>query len=126
MGPSGAWGDGSSLLLTAIQYGINFLRERIAGDYLVISDDLATETMKNKYSLSKTVTLAAKAGVDVLLISGNQPEDAQNAFKYLLEAVREGIVAEQDIDGSFTKILSLKSTFGNLSERYWGYCTPCS
>jgi hypothetical protein len=61
--------------------------------------------------------LAAKAGVDVLLISANEPEDPQNAFKFLLEAVREGIVPEQDIDGSFTKILSLKSTFGNLSER---------
>ncbi|MCP4576371.1 MAG: glycoside hydrolase family 3 protein, partial [Deltaproteobacteria bacterium] len=31
-------------------HGINFLREEIAGDYLIISDDLATETMKNKYS----------------------------------------------------------------------------
>ncbi len=28
-----------------------------------------------------------------------------------------GIVAEQDIHRSFTKILSLKFTFGNLSER---------
>lgn len=88
--------------------GINYLHEMIGGDYLVISDDLATATMKETYSLNETVILAVLAGVDVLLISANQPEDTQNAFNDLLEAVREEVIAEQDIDASVTKILRLK------------------
>ena len=61
--------------------------------------------------------IGAKSRGGCFINFSNQPEDAQNAFKYLLEAVREGIVAEQDIDGSFTKILSLQSTFDSLSEK---------
>jgi len=61
-----------------------------------------------KYSLNETVILAVIAGVDVLLISANQPEDPQNAFNDLLEAVCKGVISEQDIDAGVTKILRLK------------------
>jgi beta-N-acetylhexosaminidase len=88
--------------------GIAFLRQNVSGDYLVISDDLATKVLKEAYGLGGTVTRAAGAGVDVLLISGHEAGDAQAAFTALLEAVRDGDISEEEIDERVLKVLHLK------------------
>lgn len=88
--------------------GIEFLKGQIKGDYLIISDDLATKVLKEKYSLQTTVTSATTAGVDVLLISANQPEDSLDAFNILSEAVKSGEITEEEINDRVQKILRLK------------------
>ena len=88
--------------------GIDFLKDQIKGDYLIISDDLATKTLKEKYTLQTTVTSAAKAGVDILLISAHQPRDSRDAFNALIQAVKSGEIAEEEIDNRVLKIQRLK------------------
>jgi beta-N-acetylhexosaminidase len=88
--------------------GIAFLKENVGGDYLVVSDDLASKVLKEAYGLGATVVRAALAGVDVLLISGHEAGDAQAAFDALLEAVRVGDIAEETIDGRVAEILRVK------------------
>ncbi|MDY6793922.1 MAG: glycoside hydrolase family 3 N-terminal domain-containing protein [Actinomycetota bacterium] len=88
--------------------GIEFLRRNVDGEYLVISDDLASKVLKETYTLGKTVVSAATAGVDVLLISGNQPEDPGNACKAVLDAVKNGEVDEEILDDKVSRILELK------------------
>jgi beta-N-acetylhexosaminidase len=88
--------------------GIDLLREKVSGDYLVVSDDLATKVLKEAYGLGITVVRAAEAGVDVLLISGHEAGDVQAAYTAVLEAVRGGDIGEDEIEGRVTRILRLK------------------
>jgi beta-N-acetylhexosaminidase len=88
--------------------GIGFLKDQVKGDYLIISDDLATKTLKEKYSLQTTVTSAAKAGVDVLLISAHQAGDSLDAFNALSQAVKNGEISEEEINDRVLKVLRLK------------------
>lgn len=88
--------------------GIAFLREKVAGDYLVVSDDLASKVLKETYGLGKTVVRACKAGVQVLLISGYEKGDVETAYTALLEAARSGEITEGELDARLAGILRLK------------------
>jgi ubiquinone biosynthesis protein len=87
---------------------IAFLREKVAGDYLVMSDDLASKVLKETYGLGETVVRAFQAGVDVLLVCGHEAGDMQAAHAALLEAVRSGEITEEDLDARLAGILRLK------------------
>ncbi|MEW6554677.1 MAG: glycoside hydrolase family 3 N-terminal domain-containing protein [Actinomycetota bacterium] len=87
---------------------ISYLRTNLGGDYLVVSDDLATAVLKQAYGLEGTVTRAAQAGVDVLLVAGHEAGDAQAAFTALAAAVRSGTISEDEIDRRVSGILQLK------------------
>jgi beta-N-acetylhexosaminidase len=88
--------------------GISYLKNNVIGDYLIVSDDLATKVLKEAYGLKGTVTRAAQAGVDVLLISGHEAGDVQAAFAAATAAVRGGAIAEEVIDERVTRILHVK------------------
>ena len=88
--------------------GIEYLRKEIAGDYLIITDDLASKVLKAAYTMEGTVVMAAKAGNDILLISANQPEDPMTAYNALLDAVKNGEISEDELDERVTRILRLK------------------
>lgn len=92
--------------------GIEYLRDRVKGDYLVITDDLASTVLKAEYGMGKTVVMAVEAGNDILLVSANQPEDSMAAYNALLEAVRNGDIAEEVIDLRVKRILHLKERLG--------------
>lgn len=87
---------------------IAFLRKKVVGEYLVMSDDLASKVLKEAYGLGETVVRAFKAGVQVLLISGNEKGDVETAYKALLEAVRSGDTAAEELDERLAGILRLK------------------
>lgn len=88
--------------------GIEYLRNEVGGDYLIITDDLASKVLKAAYTMGGTVVMAAKAGNDVLLISANQPEDPMAAYSALLDAVKNGEISEGELDARVTRILRLK------------------
>ncbi|MBC7247571.1 MAG: glycoside hydrolase family 3 protein [Actinobacteria bacterium] len=87
---------------------IAFLREKVAGEYLVVSDDLASKVLKEAYGLGSTVVHACKAGVQVLLISGYEKGDVETAYTALLEAARSGEITEEELDAHVAGILRLK------------------
>jgi len=87
--------------------GIDFLKDKIPGNYLIISDDLDQYTFLNNYSLSDIVTLPTKAGVDLLIFSGFRltSDMGIGAFK---EAVLEGKIKEDELNNKVLRILELK------------------
>jgi beta-N-acetylhexosaminidase len=97
-----------NLAFTLSPAGINLLRKTISGDYLVITDDLGTKTLKDAYTLMGAVTLAFKAGVDVLLVC--HTPDPLEAFHYMVDAVRSGEISETQVNERALKILQLKQS----------------
>jgi len=86
--------------------GIQLLRDKIKGNYLIISDDLSQNSLLNEYSLEEIVSLPIKAGTDMLIFSGwKKPvEQGVSAFK-------QGDISEKRINQSVQKIIKLKQSF---------------
>lgn len=94
-----------SLSIKAIQ----FLKEELNDDFLVISDDLSSPVLKKEFSLKNTVILALQAGVDILIIAGfDDSKDPIKAFNFLLEAAKKSEISETRINQSVLKIIKLK------------------
>jgi len=88
--------------------GISFLKQSVKGDYLIVSDDLASKVLKNAYTLAGTVVQAAKAGIDVLLVAGLEAGDTQTAAAAVMQAVNGGELTQEEIDERVKKILDVK------------------
>jgi beta-glucosidase-like glycosyl hydrolase len=98
-----------NLVFTLSPAGIKLLRDSVAGDYLVITDDLGTDTMMQAYTLRNTIVQATRVGVDVLLVC-HSPYPLE-AYGYLSEAVRNGEITEAEIDERFSRIIRLKQKY---------------
>lgn len=83
--------------------GIRFLKENINGDYLIISDDLAQNSLLDNFSLKDIVSLPIKAGVDMLIFSGWRMPVIEG-----VEALRQSGISEERINQSVLKIVKLK------------------
>ncbi len=88
--------------------GIGFLRAILPGDYLVITDDLASKVLIERFTLPEAAVLAGEAGADILLISSNQSAEVVAAYDRLLEAVRSGEISQGAIDDTVSRIVHLK------------------
>lgn len=80
------------------------LRGELKYDGLVITDALNMGAVSKNYSASSAAVKAVQAGVDILLM----PEDLQEAFSGIYEAVRSGEITEDRIDDSVRRILKAK------------------
>ena len=88
---------------------IKFLREKLRNNFLIISDDLSSPVLKKEYSLEKTIILAVKSGVNILIIAGfDNPQDPILAFNTLVKTVRDREVSQARIDESVLAIIKLK------------------
>lgn len=86
---------------------INFLKKEIQGDYLIISDDLAQNSLLDKFSLEKIVVSPIRAGMDLLIFSGWRTP-VTNGVKAFQEAVSNNEISEERINQSVIKIIDLK------------------
>ncbi len=89
--------------------GIAYLRNTLAGDYLVITDDLASKVLQERYTLPETTVLACRAGADILLVSLNLSAQVEATYRRLVEAVRNGEVSEAAVGRTVARILNLKA-----------------
>ncbi|MFH1656412.1 MAG: glycoside hydrolase family 3 N-terminal domain-containing protein [Candidatus Nealsonbacteria bacterium] len=97
-----------SLPFTLSKKGIQFLKEKIKGNYLIISDDLSQNSLLDEFTLNEIVSLPVKAGVDILIFSGWRIE-AEKGFLALKKALENNQVSETQIDKSVLKIIGLKN-----------------
>lgn len=88
--------------------GIAFLEQNVQGDYLIVSDDLASKVLKEAYTLAGTVVQAARAGVDILLVSGYVSGDTQAAAAAVMQALAGGELTQEEIDERVRHILEAK------------------
>jgi beta-N-acetylhexosaminidase len=96
-----------SLPLTFSRQGIQFLKDNLGQEPLIISDDLAQNSLLENFSLKEIVTRPIKAGVDILIFSGwrSPVEEGLNTF---LEAVRNKEISETELENTISKITQLK------------------
>ena len=87
--------------------GIQFLKNNIEGNCLIISDDLSQNSLLNKFSLKKIVSLPIKAGVDILIFSGWRVPVAEGVLAFR-KVVKNEEISEQRINQSVLKIIKLK------------------
>jgi len=98
-----------SFPFTLSQKAIQFLKTELKNNFLIISDDLSSPVLKRGFSLENSITLAVKAGVDILIVAGfDTPEDPLSAFNFLLEAAKTGQISEKRINESIFKTIKLK------------------
>lgn len=91
------------------------LRDQLGYQGVVISDDLEMGAIREHYSREETVTMAVRAGMDVLLFSNTAKYDPA-----LADEIRGILVAEAEKDPKFAKrieesygrILALKARIG--------------
>lgn len=80
------------------------LRNEIGYDGIIITDALAMDAIKDKYSSSEASVLAFSAGADILLM----PYDYAEAFEGMVKAVEEGKISISRLDESVYRILTAK------------------
>jgi len=86
---------------------IKLLKEEIDGNYLIISDDLAQNSLLNEFSLEKIVVSPIKAGMDILIFSGWRTPVIKG-IKAFQKAVDNKEISEERINQSVLKIINLK------------------
>ena len=87
---------------------IDFLKNKLGENYLIVSDDLCQESLLDQFSLEEIVKLPIKAGVDILTCS--DPVKARAAAAILYTAVTNKEISEERINSSVLKIIQLKES----------------
>lgn len=81
------------------------LRERLGYDGIVMTDALNMGAVTGQFSSAEAAVLAVEAGCDLILM----PADYHAARQGLLDALASGRIAEERIDESLERILSVRA-----------------
>lgn len=87
------------------------LRGRLGFEGVVISDSFVMGAITQRYAPADAAVRFIQAGGDMILM----PENLQDAYQGLLEAVGEGVIDESRIDESVIRILEVKKQAGILT-----------
>ena len=96
-----------SLPFTFSPIAIQFLKNNLGSEILIISDDLAQNSLLNKFSLKEIVTKPILAGVDILIFSGWRLPVEQGLDEFL-KAFRNGEISKEKIDKAISRVTQLK------------------
>ncbi len=88
---------------------IKFIRENLGFKGLIITDDVEMVSIRSNYNPVQFAADAIKAGVDMVLFSGN-PQDAADAYDLVVEKVESGEISGKRINESVKRILGLKKS----------------
>lgn len=94
------------------QWITGVLRETLAYDGVVISDDLEMGAIRDHYTLEQTVTMGVRAGMDVLLFSNTADYRAglgQEILDILLAEAQADPAFAERIEQSYERIVALKA-----------------
>lgn len=90
----------------SLSYDVHeMLRKDLSYDGVIITDDLAMDSVKNLDSDENNAVKAVKAGNDMLISS-----DASTQYQAVLEAIRNHEISENQIDLSVLRILHYKQS----------------
>jgi beta-N-acetylhexosaminidase len=88
------------------------LRERLAYDGVVVTDDLQMQGLTQFFNYQTIVEKAILAGVDIILVSNNlayDPEVVPTTINLVADLVRGGTITQERIDASYRRIMGLKN-----------------
>lgn len=80
------------------------LRNEMGYRGIIITDSLGMGAVSNHYGSGEAAVMAVQAGCDMLLM----PRDFAEAYEAVLDAVKSGTVAEEQIDASVSRIIKGK------------------
>lgn len=93
------------------------LRNQLGYQGIVITDDLDMGAVSEGYKPEEIGIIAVQAGTDILL-SCHNPEVQQRIYRSTLQAVKDGKIAQTDIDASVRRIVYCKlKNFTNSAQR---------
>ena len=97
----------SILPFTFSSQSIQFLKTNLGSDTLIISDDLAQNSLLQNFSLKEIVTKPVEVGIDILIFSGwrTQVEQGLDTF---LAAVVDKEISEERLQESISRIIKIK------------------
>jgi len=78
------------------------LRDFLNFDGLVMSDDMIMQAIRDKWSLEEGCLMALNAGVDHLLVC-TTAEETKSVHKYLLKALEDGRLTEEQVQKSIQR-----------------------
>ncbi len=82
-------------------------------DTLLLTDDISTPALRERYGVHRTAFRAAVAGVDMLIVDGPVDlTDPYRAARGLRDAIRTGTLSSERFDASVRNILSWKHRYG--------------
>jgi beta-N-acetylhexosaminidase len=91
------------------------LRQKLGFQKLAITDDLEMGAILKNYGIGEACTMAISAGVDILVLSAH-PILIEEGYNAVLKAVKTGIISEDRINVSLTRIADVKRKISPPSE----------
>ncbi len=96
-----------SLPFTFSSEALQFLKNNLGSEILIISDDLAQDYLLEKFSLKEIVTEPVQAGLDLLIFSGWEIEVAEGLDAFF-EAFRRGEISQAKVNTAVLRVIKLK------------------
>jgi len=94
----------------------DILRGELNYEGVIVSDDMQMGAIIINFGFEEAIVKAINAGCNLLIFSNNgsrYDEDiAQKSFEAIKKAVRDGKIAEVEINSAYTRIKELKEKFG--------------
>jgi beta-N-acetylhexosaminidase len=84
------------------------LRQELGFDGVTMTDSLDAPAAARGWETSRTAFLAARAGVDLLLVTGSEAT-SRGVFTSLLRAAREGLLGRVGLERSHARITALRA-----------------
>lgn len=85
---------------------IGLLRNELGFDGLIITDAMNMGAITKEYTSGEAAVLAIKAGCDIVLM----PEDFDEAYNAVIEAVKTGEIPMKRIDDAYNRIIRYKGS----------------
>ena len=87
------------------------LREELEFNGIIITDAMDMKAITKKYAAKEAAVKAITEGADMVLM----PEDIEQAYNGIMEAVKSGNISEKEIDKSVKKIIKTKIRRGIIT-----------
>jgi beta-N-acetylhexosaminidase len=95
------------------------LRDELGFEGVILSDDLNTAGVRPTVPFPEAAVRAVKAGIDVIYVSGVDRSGTdpvgRKAYAALLEAARQGVVSQAQLQASYDRVLELKREYAAAS-----------
>ncbi|MUK89255.1 beta-N-acetylhexosaminidase [Ornithinibacillus sp. L9] len=88
----------------------DILREELNFDGVIITDDMTMDAIENNYELGDAAVQSIHAGSDILLVA-HEYQNVVNTINSIKQVVKKGIITEERINESVTRILELKQNY---------------
>lgn len=84
------------------------LREKLGFSGVVVTDCMEMDAIGKNYTMGEAAIKAIQAGIDLVLISHTYDKQ-RKAIDAVIQAVKAGVISEERINESFTRIMELKN-----------------